>query len=268
MRAPSSSARSSTTSWADLHARGGEGTDVERWVYVGDPGEKPAFAEDYDAVTAAASSEEPEPRASGDDLLFIMYTSGTTGLPKGAMHTHETTLWSSLTALTTAGRALRRSLPDRAAALPRRCPQPVDLDAARGGSATLMSQFDPTRIWQVFAEERITVTLAVPAMLNFMLQTYDASTCDISSLRWVMSGAAPVPKTLIEKYAALGVEIHQVYGLTETCGPACLISPDEAVARAGSTGKAFFHTDVKVVDEQGNEVGAGETARCSCAVAT
>ncbi|MCS5619225.1 MAG: AMP-binding protein, partial [Myxococcota bacterium] len=102
-------------------------------------------------------------------------------------------------------------------------------------------------------------TIAVPAMLNFMLKTYDAAAYDLSNLRWIMSGAAPVPATLIEKYAALGFEIHQVYGLTETCGPACLISPEEAVKRAGSTGKAFFHTDVKVVDPEGNEVAPNET---------
>ncbi len=60
-------------------------------------------------------------------------------------------------------------------------------------------------------------------MLNFMLQSYDPKKYDISSLRWIMSGAAPVPVTLIEAYAKLGIEIHQVYGLTESCGPACLI---------------------------------------------
>ena len=63
---------------------------------------------------------------------------------------------------------------------------------------------------------------------------------------------------LIEAYAELGVEIHQVYGLTETGGPACLISPDEAIGHAGSTGKAFFHTEVKVVREDGTEVDAEE----------
>jgi acyl-CoA synthetase (AMP-forming)/AMP-acid ligase II len=57
----------------------------------------------------------------------------------------------------------------------------------------------------------------------------------------------------------MNIEIHQVYGLTESCGPACLISPDEAIARAGSTGKAFFHTDVRVVDPDGNDVEAGST---------
>jgi len=80
---------------------------------------------------------------------------------------------------------------------------------------------------------------------------------DTSTLRWIMSGAAPVPVTLIEAYAKRGIEIHQVYGLTESCGPACLISPDEAIAKAGSTGKAFFHTDVRVVDEHGRDVPAG-----------
>ena len=59
----------------------------------------------------------------------------------------------------------------------------------------------------------------------------------------------------------MGIEIHQVYGLTETGGPACLISPDDAIARAGSTGKAFFHTDVQVVDEDGNDGGAGRAGR-------
>ena len=60
---------------------------------------------------------------------------------------------------------------------------------------------------------------------------------------------------MIEQYAGLGIEIHQVYGLTESCGPACLISPEEALAKAGSTGPAFFHTDVRVVDEAGRGLG-------------
>ena len=73
-----------------------------------------------------------------------------------------------------------------------------------------------------------------------------------------MSGAAPVPVSLIEAYEKLGIEIHQVYGLTETCGPACLISPEQAIAKAGSTGKAFFHTSVRVVNEEGNDCAPGE----------
>jgi acyl-CoA synthetase (AMP-forming)/AMP-acid ligase II len=97
----------------------------------------------------------------------------------------------------------------------------------------------------------------VPAMLQFMLAVPHEGT-DHSSLRWLMSGAAPVPVALIEKYAELGIEIHQVYGLTETCGPACLISPEDALAKAGSTGPAFLHTEVRVVDDAGRNVAPGQ----------
>jgi acyl-CoA synthetase (AMP-forming)/AMP-acid ligase II len=77
-------------------------------------------------------------------------------------------------------------------------------------------------------------------------------------VRWCLSGAAPVPKTIIEAYAELGIRILQVYGLTESCGPACLIGAEDAIAKAGSTGKAFFHTSVRVVDENMNDVGPHE----------
>jgi acyl-CoA synthetase (AMP-forming)/AMP-acid ligase II len=72
-----------------------------------------------------------------------------------------------------------------------------------------------------------------------------------------MSGASPVPPSLIQSYADLGFEIHQVYGLTESCGPGCVIGPDDALTHIGSTGKAFFHTDIRIVDEQGADVGPG-----------
>ena len=67
-------------------------------------------------------------------------------------------------------------------------------------------------------------------------------------LRWIQSGAAPVPVSLIEQYAGMDIEIHQIYGLTESCGPACVIGADNALKKVGSTGKAFFHTEVRVVE--------------------
>lgn len=244
---------------ADLHARGDAGTKIETWIHVGDEADRPEFARGYEEVLAAASADEPTLGASDDDLLFIMYTSGTTGLPKGVMHSHSTTMWSSLTALVTADirwddRYLICLPLFHVGAL-----NPLLTSIHRGGTIVIMAEFDPSRIWEIYGEEKISVTLAVPAMLNFMLATYDAVVHDISNLRWIMSGAAPVPVSLIEKYAGMGIEINQVYGLTETGGPACLISPAEALERAGSTGKAFYHTDVKVVDREGNEVGPNET---------
>lgn len=238
----------------DIHGRGGEATDVARWISVG---ERSAISQDYDALHAAASDASPPVGAKDDDMLFIMYTSGTTGLPKGAVHTHNSTLWGSLTSIATSDMQQKDRyllvLPlFHVGAL-----SPLIACVHAGGTAVVMRAFDLDAMWTNIEAEKITTMMAVPAMLNFMLLSPAKDTADYSTLRWVMSGAAPVPVTLIETYAGMGIEIHQVYGLTETCGPSCLIAPDDAIVKAGSTGKAFFHTNVRVVDSDGNNIEAG-----------
>jgi len=240
---------------AELRSRG-DATAIRHWIQVG--GDTADGAVDYDDWLAAQSDTEPELAGSGDDLLFIMYTSGTTGLPKGVMHTHDTVMWAMHTvAATTDFRVDDRflnSLPlFHVAAL-----TPCLCVAYRGQTLVIMRAFDPNEAWKQIEDEQITTTLLVPAMLQFMLAAYDAERHAGSTLRWVMSGAAPVPLELIKTYASMGIEIHQVYGLTETCGPACLITGEDALARAGSTGRAFFHTDVRVVRDDGTDCDPDE----------
>jgi len=248
---------------AELHARGPQATRLAVWICLGS--EQSDFALDYASIQAEASSDEPELVAWDDDELYIMYTSGTTGLPKGAIHTHDTALWASLTIGVTAEMRYRDRylvcLPlFHVGAL-----TPITGNVHRGMTNVVVRSFDPALAWQLIEKEKIDNMLAVPAMLNFMLQVPQKNEVDYSTLRWCMSGAAPVPVSLIEAYDAIGIEIHQVYGLTETCGPACLINPEDAIAKAGSTGKAFFHTEVRVVDDKGADVAPGEVGEVAIA---
>lgn len=230
-------------------------TEIEDWLQVATDQPLCAFAKNYRALSSQGSTKEPETRGFDGDNLYIMYTSGTTGLPKGVVHTHSTTFWAMTTMMMPTcdirlGDRFSVVLPlFHVGAL-----APLLLTVYGGGTAVLMRTFDPASMWKITAEEKITITLAVPAMLTFMLMIPDVDPAGYSQLRWIMSGAAPVPVSLMEKYQAIGIEIHQIYGLTECCGPGCLISPTDAMQRLGSTGKAFFHTDLRLIDADGNDV--------------
>ena len=242
---------------ADIQGRGAGATDIVHWIELSEGNERNAFASEYEDFLNQGSAEEPENDAGDDDDLFIMYTSGTTGQPKGALHTHNTIAWALITVSATADIRFR----DRSSiALPMYhigALHPVLNAVYNGATVVLLRQFDPKLMWEITAQEKINITLAVPAMLNFMLMVPDFQDYDTSNLRWIMSGASPVPASLIEKYKDMGIEIHQVYGLTEAGGPGTLIGPDEAMIKIGSAGKAFFHTSIRVVDEDGNDVAPG-----------
>jgi len=249
---------------ADLQARG-DRTDVMQWLQVAGTEPLADFADAYEAFRDAGSPLEPadhrtEPgvQAAEEDMLYIMYTSGTTGLPKGVVHTHRSALWAIFTiAATTYYHEGDRYL----AALPMfhvGALTPLAVNVYAGATSVVMRSFDPVLAWRLIERERITIGLAVPAMLNFMLQVEQFERFERSSLRWIMTGAAPVPVALTRRYAELGVGILQVYGLTESCGPACLMDTENALRKPESTGKAFFHTEVRIVNERGETCASGE----------
>ncbi|MGI9415048.1 MAG: long-chain-fatty-acid--CoA ligase, partial [Hyphomicrobiales bacterium] len=243
---------------ADIHGRGAEATDVTRWIEVGDARQGQSWSVPYDDLLGAGKALESEIAAFDDDLAFIMYTSGTTGLPKGAMHSHATAfgaLWNVLATIDLRERdRYLIVLPlYHVGAL-----TPLMSNLYCGASVTLMRQFDPAGMWETIESERITTTIAVPAMLNFMLSVPGLEARDITALRAIMSGASPVPVALIEQYFRIGIEIHQVYGLTESGGPGCYLGGADAMAHAGSAGRGYLMTDVRVVDADGNDVAPGE----------
>jgi len=242
---------------AELQSRG-ERTDVVQWLQV--RGDQPvaAFAEAYQDFRDAGDGREPEATACDDDMLYIMYTSGTTGLPKGVVHTHDSAIWAILTI---AANTFYQEGDRYLAALPMfhvGALTPLAVNVYRGAASVVMRAFDPQLAWELLEREKCTSGLLVPAMLNFMVQVPDfRERFDYSSVRWLMTGAAPVPVALTQRYADLGINILQVYGLTESCGPACLMDSENALIRPESTGKAFFHTDVRVVDEAGRDCPPG-----------
>ena len=241
---------------SELHSRGDK-TDVKQWLQVQGEADVAYFAEAYQTFRDAQPDAEPETGAADDDMLYIMYTSGTTGLPKGVVHTHNTAIWG----LMTIGATAEYQEKDRyLACLPMfhvRALTPLAVNVWRGATSIVMRVFDPNRAWQLIEEEKITTGLAVPARLNFMMQVpYDQH--DYSSLRWIMTGAAPVPVSLTQQYHDLGIGLLQVYGLTESCGPACLMDSENALKKPGSTGRAFFHTDIRVVNDAGEDCADGE----------
>lgn len=202
--------------------------------------------------------EEPPTGARGDDILFIVYTSGTTGLPKGAMHSHSSMMWASLTWM-----AVVDLRPDDRMLI--FLPTfhvgvilPLVFVIHRGATAVLLPSFDVEKVFSAFQAEKITTSVAVPTMLKLMIDWEDRKHYDYSLLRWIILGAGAVPAPLLKRYSELGVEILQDYGLTESCGPATIADARDAMAKPASAGKACFHTEVKLVDDDGHSVGPDE----------
>lgn len=207
---------------------------------------------------AAEGGAQPQTRAiSDEDGFLILYTSGTTGRPKGALHTHGSSLaWCASTIASFDNRFGDRQL--LVAPLFHIAGICVLLNAVhRGFTLVVAPGFDAGETWRIIETERITSMFAVPTMINMMREHGDASRCDHGTLRWIMCGAAPVPVTLIDIYAGMGIDIHQVYGSTESHGGIAVLPPAYAHSRKGSTGLPCFGVELKVVDADGRDLGPG-----------
>jgi acyl-CoA synthetase (AMP-forming)/AMP-acid ligase II len=233
---------------------------VEHYVRVNAINDKAPladFASDYDELVEAASDAEPPVGAYDDDLLFIMYTSGTTGYPKGVMLSHNCMLWSGLTSITTSDmRGDDRFL------LPMPmfhvgCLVPVSQLVHRGATGVIMRDIDMGVMFKAIEQEKVSITMSVPALLQYMLMAPEREQTDMSSIRWIATGASPVPVSLLKEYEDIGIAIHQAYGLTESCGPGTLLLASDAESKFGSCGKPQMHTEAKVVNDFGDEVGRG-----------
>lgn len=227
---------------------------VESWVPTA--GGRGALAERLEA----AADDEPTGEHGGSDNLFIMYTSGTTGLPKGVVHTHDSVhTGAAAWAMTVDGHYKDRILLPlpmfHVAAL-----TTVIFCAMRGVSLISMPQFDPVKIWSLIVDERVSVGGAVPAILNFMRLVPQFEELDAPCFRTFITGGAPMPESLIKMYAAKNMEVVQGYALTESCGGGTMLLGDDALRKVGSAGRATMFADVRVRSDDGviTERGEGE----------
>lgn len=198
-----------------------------------------------------------EPGPLPDDVLYLMYTSGTTGRPKGAVHTHATTLAAAQDALLAmdyrpGDRYLNVMPLFHVASLAM-----VNICLIRRCTMVLGRAFDPTGTWERIAERRIDAMMAVPAMLQAMAATHRAD-LDLDRLRVLSTGAAPVPLPLLETFAGLGIDIVQAYGLTEAGGAVSVLDGVDAAEHLGSAGKAILGIDLRLVGLDGEVVPDGE----------
>jgi len=191
-----------------------------------------------------------------DDVITIMYTSGTTGLPKGAMITHGMNFWNCVNLGIPAGIGLDTV---HLNVLPLfhtgglNCYSNPVLHA--GGTVVIMKTFDPGEALRVLGDpaQGITHFFAVPAPYQFMMQHPDFADTDLSRLRIAGVGGAPCALTIMEAWTERGVLLAQGFGMTET-SPACIfLDPGDALRKIGSTGKALLHTELRIVDENGDD---------------
>ena len=213
----------------------------------------------YDAMLADATGPERERGGTYQSPVLLVYTSGTTGPPKGALLTQNALLWNAVNSthahdLTSADHVLTNLPMFHVGGL-----NIQTLPALHAGATvTLQARFDPGPTLRAIAARRPSLALVVPAMMAALLNHPDWAATDLSSLRGVMAGAAAVPAALIRGFHARGVPVGQIYGTTETAPIATYLRFADAEQRIGSCGKPAVHCEVRVVDDQGDDAEAGQ----------
>ncbi|OQO93081.1 p-hydroxycinnamoyl-CoA synthetase [Saccharomonospora piscinae] len=203
--------------------------------------------------------ERPDEPVSLEDPAVLLYTSGSTGAPKGVTLTHGNLTWNCVNVLVESDVAtdevtLVVAPLFHAAALGMSC-LPTLL---KGGAVVLHDQFDPAEVLAAVERHRITWMFGVPRMFDALAAHPHWDSADLSSLRTLSCGGAPVPTATIRRYLDRGLSFVQGYGMTEAAPGVTILDRAHAQAKAGSAGVPSFFTDVRVVSPDGRDVAPGE----------
>jgi fatty-acyl-CoA synthase len=215
----------------------------------------------YEAAIANSNPLDKAIDVTLDDISTIMYTSGTTGQPKGAIITHGMTFWNCVNlggpAYISPSSVLLTVLPLFHTGGLNCYTNPV-LHA--GGTVLIMRAFDPGMALQLISDpsQGINVFFGVPAIYQFMAQHPSFAGADFSRLVIGGVGGAPMPLPLLKLWEERGVALQQGYGMTETSPAVLTLDKEDAARKAGSSGKPVLHTEVRIVRPDGADAAVGE----------
>lgn len=218
----------------------------------------PAGATPLAELIESSRPEPPDASVSPEDILYLGYTSGTTGTPKGAMVSHRAIVGGFLY------KALDYGLGDRDVTInagPYWHSAPRDFASLAlylGGTSVVPSRFDAEMYLELVERHRVTNSFVVPTMLQMLAASPSLDRRDLSSLRCLISGGAPLPTAVKERVLSrFGPVLTEFYGATET-RIITAITPAELAQRDRSVGRPIRDVDIRVLDENGNDVPTGE----------
>lgn len=195
-----------------------------------------------------------------DDPAIILYTSGTTGTPKGAVLTHGNMTWNSYNVIidydvTSKSVVLLIAPLFHVAALGMGA-LPMLL---KGGTVVLQERFEPAAVLDAVERYQVTQLSGVPTTFQLLAEHENWAATDLTSLEMLTCGGSAVPLRVLEAYEARGLGFSGGYGLTETAPGATLLQAVHSRPKMGSAGLPHFFTDIRIADSLGNELPAGET---------
>jgi fatty-acyl-CoA synthase len=215
---------------------------------------------DFEALVVESPDDPVEVAAGMDDVCLLPHTSGTTGPPKGVMLTHANLTWNVVNFLTCAD---FRSDDVTVAIAPFFRVGGTGVNVLpvlfMGGTVVVPSDLSPAGILQAMERHRVTVGFANPDLLDALARSEAWPQVDLSSVRFVVTGGAPVPERLIRAWLDRGVMLLQGYGLSEAAPLALLLDPTSALTKMGSAGRPPLLVDIQIVHPDRSVVGPGET---------